>query len=296
MNGRFSRSAVRLVLAFALVLCLAGCIVLPTSKPDPVDTSILEPHLQWIVPGRSVKSHIVDRFGVPLWMSPDDSQWKYEMRQYYPWGWSWCFVFGAAYYGGIECGDWERPLKAEILDIHFDDSGTVTEWETTIVKPDTCNEHRDCPYTQSVYEGVWPRKIWFVEDFQFDLVERQGLLYVAMASTPYTGRRTSYYPNGNKASECYFEMGLRHGPCEAWYANGEIYKAATFEIGEMQGQVTTWHVNGEKSGVITYLNGRRHGPITHWATNGEVITDACFRDGEFTDEPSGSCGVISNLR
>lgn len=76
-----------------------------------------------------------------------------------------------------------------------------------------------------------PARAWYVEESQFGLTDRDGLLYQTGASSPFTGAWSTYYANDTKASETRFEMGLRHGPSTIWYDDGSIYKIMTYEIG-----------------------------------------------------------------
>jgi len=81
-----------------------------------------------------------------------------------------------------------------------------------------------------------PEKTWYVEESQFDLIERDGLSYQVGASSPFTGSRSTYYADGAKASEIQFEMGLRHGPSTIWFDDGSVYKVMTYEIGVLRGE------------------------------------------------------------
>ncbi len=81
-----------------------------------------------------------------------------------------------------------------------------------------------------------PERAWYVEESQFGLIDRDGLLYQAGASSPFTGAWSTYYANGTRASETRFEMGLRHGPSMIWYDDGSIYKTMTYEIGGLRSE------------------------------------------------------------
>ena len=233
MERRFSRSVVRLTMILVVVICQTSCVVLPfPSLPETIDSTIDGQQLRLIEPSQSGKDQIVEQFGPPQWVSKDDSQWKYEMRRFYPPGWDACI---GNFYGSA-CNPIYRNLKVEILEINFDESGTVTDWATSGLNFEKCIESGECSFLahRNRTYGLPPSEAWLVELSHLDLVERDGLLYEAGATTPFTGTRSSYYTDGTKASEYQFEMGLRHGTCMLWYEDGSVYKTMNYEAGRLR--------------------------------------------------------------
>ena len=76
-----------------------------------------------------------------------------------------------------------------------------------------------------------PERAWYVEPPQSNLYLREGYWYEYGASKPFTGVLSTFYRDRRKASECHYEMGLRHGPCTLWRHDGAIYRATNFEYG-----------------------------------------------------------------
>ncbi len=235
MSQRFSTCVGRVALLLVPVLCQTSCIILPApSLPETIESTIDRQQLQSIESSQSGKDQIVELFGSPQWVSKDDSQWKYETRRYYPPGWDICI--GGLY--GSACDPLYRSLKVEILEINFDNSGTVTDWATRKLNFEKCIESGECSFIarRSRTYGLPHSEAWLVELSHLDLVERDGLLYAAGATSPFTGVRSSYYADGTKASEYQFEMGLRHGTCVLWYDDGSIYKTMNYEVGSLMGE------------------------------------------------------------
>ena len=238
----------------ALVHCQAACVVFPAPVlPDTIDSTIKGRQLQPIEPGRSGRGQIIEHFGPPQWASTDDSQWKYEMRRYYPWGLGLCF---GLYPGWGDCLEFVT-LKVEILEVSFDESGTVEDLETPSFTLEECIESGECSFLVPGTRGLKTSDAWFIESSHFDLVEHDGLLYEAGASLPFTGTKSSYYESGTRASEFRFEMGLKHGPCTIWYEDGSIYKTMTYEIDSLHGVVSYFGRFGNEYWTECYSDGVR---------------------------------------
>ena len=54
-----------------------------------------------------------------------------------------------------------------------------------------------------------------------ELGEREGVVYLKLSNTPYTGKGFSFHENGQKASELTFKEGKRDGLVLHWHANGQ---------------------------------------------------------------------------
>lgn len=79
------------------------------------------------------------------------------------------------------------------------------------------------------------------------LEERDGLVFKAGATLPYTGRRSSFYNNGRQAAELYFKDGLKHGPYTMWDVDGIKEGELHYEQGELNGVHTIWYESGRKN-------------------------------------------------
>ena len=84
---------------------------------------------------------------------------------------------------------------------------------------------------------------------------RNGIVYQADDPNPYTGEVTSFYANGQKASEEYYVDGKKQGKSLGWHENGQQKLEVNYVDGKEQGQAITWDVNGQKVLEIDYVDG-----------------------------------------
>ena len=91
-----------------------------------------------------------------------------------------------------------------------------------------------------------------------DVTQRQvrnGLVYQDNDPNPYTGEITSFYTNGQKASEEYYVDGKKQGKAIGWHDNGQKKLEASYVDGKEQGKAITWDENGQKLLEIDYVDG-----------------------------------------
>lgn len=289
MNWRFPKYLCRLAVLVIANVCLTSCIIFPNDPPETIESTITGDQLSLIKAGRSTKDQVLEQFGPPLWSSTDGSQWKYEIRRYRSWGWLICSEDPYDFGWGSGCDSLERNVKVEILDIDFDNAGIVEKWKTHDEALTKCIISGDCSFLAYENRNLKPSNVWFEDASPLRLVDRDGLLYEAGASSPFTGTRSSYYEDGTKAGECQFEMGLRHGVCKLWHDDGSIYKNVTYEVGVLNGLLTKWYRNGLKYSVAHYEDGLRNGVMTIWDDSGNVIANDCYRDGYLVTESPEAC-------
>jgi len=271
-----------------VVICQTSCAVLPfPTLPETMESTIAEQQLRSIKTGRSSKDQIAEQFGAPPWVSTDDSHWKYEVRRHKSWGWGICW--SGPYGVFFDCVSFDKSLKVQILEIYFDDAGTIKDWKSHAMNFSECIDSEECSFLAPKNLDLKPNDAWFEDASRFDLVDRDGLLYEAQASSPFTGTRSSYYEDGTKAGEFQFEMGLRHGECTIRHDDGSVYKTMIYEVGVLQGPLTKWYRNGRKYSVAYYEHDRRSGVMTIWDDSGEVIAKDCYRDGYLVFQDSGIC-------
>jgi hypothetical protein len=66
------------------------------------------------------------------------------------------------------------------------------------------------------------------------------------------GLFTSWYDNGQKASEGDYEDGNHHGPCTFWYSNGQKRLEAEYRHGKPHGRWFFWTRDGQKHKEVEY--------------------------------------------
>lgn len=145
-----------------------------------------------------------------------------------------------------------RPGFPQNYDYEFE--GRETIWHSAFTRSD-----RESFFRFELLKPP-PEQAWYVEDSQFNLIDRDGLSYQPGASSPFTGTRSTYYWDGSKASDCSFEMGLRHGPCTIWYDDGSVYKMMTYEIGGLRSEEVFPRYSDQCSGGVAAAYGRDQPP------------------------------------
>ncbi len=154
---------------------------------------------------------------------------------------------------------------------------------------------REGPYTeyydsgQIKAEGTWVRHA-ATSSFHNHTDQERSRAHAAN-----DGHRTTWYPNGQKASEGEFIDGEETGAWTTWHPNGQVSSQGNYvsrnagrgnsgsRKGEKIGAWTTWHANGVKAseevygyetdegGFITF-----DGMWTTWYENGERQTEKVF--------------------
>jgi hypothetical protein len=86
--------------------------------------------------------------------------------------------------------------------------------------------------------------------------ERNGFLYQASESEPYSGWVKSMYDSG------------------------QVWGLGKFKDGKPDGPYTSWHENGQKEAEQTWKGGEKHGPFRVWHENGQKAAEGTMKDGE----------------
>ncbi len=121
------------------------------------------------------------------------------------------------------------------------------------------------------------------------LEERDGLVFKAGATSPYTGRHSSFYDNGRQAAELYFRDGLKHGPHTMWDVDGIKEGELHYEQGELNGDHTIWYKSGRKNSERHYKDGESHGLWTLWKADGTISRQLCFQHGVLVNLDAENC-------
>ncbi len=102
---------------------------------------------------------------------------------------------------------------------------------------------------------------------------RDGLLYLADTSTPYSGEVEDQGRSIGNVNE-----GKREGEWRWVFENGETERLMKFEAGVLQWR-GGWHENGQEESSLAYQNGRPHGPMQHWDADGTLRERHIYVDG-----------------
>ena len=104
-------------------------------------------------------------------------------------------------------------------------------------------------------------------------------------TTVLDGKTTTWYENGQKASEQEFEDDVPDGKYREWYSNGNLKVEMTYEHGVVEGEVRTYHENGVIA--LEYVVGKegvKDGEYTTFHENGEIETVGQFEEGAAVGE------------
>jgi len=105
----------------------------------------------------------------------------------------------------------------------------------------------------------------------------------------FTGVKTTWHPNGQKASEETFRDGMPDGIAVFWHPNGRKKVEWAYHDGGkvVNGTYVHWYPNGQKQSEQTLRNGEMVGPFVAFHENGQKASETTFRGGHeetFWDE------------
>ena len=94
-----------------------------------------------------------------------------------------------------------------------------------------------------------------------DIVERDGLLFVARSTEPLTADVVRWHENGQLDEQHTLIDGKREGLWRSWYVNGQLEVEKTYINGKQEGLRRLWHENGQLWAEGNYANSGRDGPL-----------------------------------
>ena len=112
------------------------------------------------------------------------------------------------------------------------------------------------------------------------LILRDGRLYRAGETAPFSGVMTEYYPDGILQSRSRISQGLLEGLSEGWHTNGHIQIQERFMAGISHGQRTKWHANGIKLSEATIVQGKMEGLYRRWNEGGSLVEEIPMKAGQ----------------
>ena len=126
------------------------------------------------------------------------------------------------------------------------------------------------------------------------LVERQDIMYKINTTTPFTGRSTDYYENGQLWSISNYKNGKCHGQQESYFENGQLYDIFACKNGDLHGFYEEYYINGqlEYRGYWEYqellgrperydINGKdiSNDSFVKYFHNGNIHSEGNYKDG-----------------
>jgi len=135
--------------------------------------------------------------------------------------------------------------------------------------------------TATVEEGKAPSPA----DPRRTLIEPDGTwgldkVQITFNGAPYTGVKTTWHPNGQKASETPYRDGQLEGLSVSWHENGQKAWEIIHRDGKIvDGTFVTWHPNGQKASEISCRDGKSEGLYVTWHPNGQQATEVTYHNG-----------------
>ena len=111
----------------------------------------------------------------------------------------------------------------------------------------------------------------------------KGIAFLKGSDTPYTGKATYYYENGQKRREEYYKEGKKDGLWVSWYKNGQKSEEENWKDGKRNGLMVGWHENGQKESEWNFKDGKWDGLWVVWHKNGQKESEH-YRDGSKISE------------
>ncbi len=74
---------------------------------------------------------------------------------------------------------------------------------------------------------------------------RNGIAYAVNEESPFSGKVTGLFPNGQRSHEENFINGKTDGLAREWYENGQLRIEGAFVNGEQDGVSRLWYENGQ---------------------------------------------------
>ena len=94
------------------------------------------------------------------------------------------------------------------------------------------------------------------------------------------GSYSSWWPNGQLATQGEYSDGQQHGAWLGWYPNGRPEFEAHFDLGVLNGVWREWRENGSPITDGGYESGRRNGLWREYDTHGALIAQTRYENGE----------------
>jgi antitoxin component YwqK of YwqJK toxin-antitoxin module len=113
-----------------------------------------------------------------------------------------------------------------------------------------------------------------------ELEDREGVFYLKLSNTPYTGKSFELHENGNKKSEETWKDGKQHGLAHLYYENGQMEQESNWKDGKGNGLITDWYEDGQKKAEGNWKDGKQEGPSAFWYENGQKKSEETWKNNE----------------
>jgi len=129
------------------------------------------------------------------------------------------------------------------------------------------------------YHWLAPHRTQVLEIRRPELVLRNGMLYQAGHTQPFSGTMVEFYPSGALKSRSAIVNGLLQGLSEGWHTNQQRAVSEHFRQGVSHGLRTKWYPSGAKMSEVMIVNGKLDGTFRRWHENGILAEEIEMRQG-----------------
>ncbi len=105
------------------------------------------------------------------------------------------------------------------------------------------------------------------------------LYYLPHQDTPFTGKASIYWQDGQKKTEINYKNGKRNGPKSHWYKNGQKLSEINYKSGKHHGSLVAWNENGQLRRKGNHVDGRMDGIWSNWYKNGMKSNELTYLNG-----------------
>ena len=120
-----------------------------------------------------------------------------------------------------------------------------------------------------------------LESINYNNLEiREDIIYLKNSDTPYTGKASKFYENGQKEFEVTIKDGKEDGLVVKWHKNGQKKAEVNRPAGKPEGILWEWYESGQKRLETNWKNGKKNGIQTQWHENGNKKSVSNFKEGK----------------
>jgi len=116
------------------------------------------------------------------------------------------------------------------------------------------------------------------------LFEKDGITYLKITKTPFTGNSLSYWGNGNLAEKIPFKNGKKNGSRFSFYSNKQLQENTLHINGEKEGLAFAYWKNGNLKTKCTFKRDKLNGILEEYNADGSLWYKQSYKNGEIIPE------------
>jgi antitoxin component YwqK of YwqJK toxin-antitoxin module len=119
----------------------------------------------------------------------------------------------------------------------------------------------------------------FLSETKFTETDKWGCTYNVKAqlrNNKFHGIFEEFFQNGKLKKVCFYNDGIKHGPCLKFYSNGNIFSTSFFENGNLDGELIGYFNSGKIKFKIIYKNGHSVSNLNLYYPTGKIKQSISF--------------------